>query len=89
MRTGVCPKCSSASVRAACNGLMLGQGTYATLMPSIEPGFRGMRQGHNVPGMWQFVCTNCGYLEMFVLDAEALDFVGRTWTPVPPPNPPS
>ncbi|MFD0359848.1 hypothetical protein ACFQZZ_00050 [Nocardia sp. GCM10030253] len=52
-------------------------------MPAIEPGFRGIRQGHNTHGMWQFICTTCGYLEMYVIDPEALGFVARTWSPVP------
>ncbi|QLY28668.1 hypothetical protein [Nocardia huaxiensis] len=83
MRHGHCPKCSASTVYAAQNGLRLGEHPHAVLMPHTGPGFRGMVQGHNTTGLWQFVCTTCGYLETYVLDPAAIGFIQQRWTPVP------
>ncbi|WP_067538121.1 hypothetical protein [Nocardia crassostreae] len=83
MRDGICSKCSAPTVHAAQNGLRLGEDSHAVLMPHTGPGFRGILQGHNTTGLWQFACTTCGYLEMYVLDAAAIGFIQQRWTPVP------
>ncbi|MBL1077217.1 hypothetical protein JK358_22720 [Nocardia sp. 2] len=83
MRNGICSKCSATTIFASQNGLRLGDYTHAVVMPHTGPGFRGILRGHNTAGLWQFVCTTCGYLEMYVLDGEALGVIAQQWMPVP------
>jgi len=81
MRNGTCPKCSSQSVYAAGGGLKYG--TQPALQAHIEPGFRGMRPAYQATdNIWQFVCADCGYLESYVLDDAAKDFVRQNWRSV-------
>ncbi|MET8005682.1 hypothetical protein [Nonomuraea glycinis] len=70
-------------MHAARNGLGLGGAARVGLRPHIDPGFRGIASPHNTEDLWTFACTNCGYTETYVLDPEALDFIRRTWPPVP------
>jgi ribosomal protein S27AE len=84
MRDGKCPKCGSAEVYASRNGLGVGEGFKVGLRPHIEPGFRGMLVPHQTDGLWQFLCGRCGYVEMYLLDDQALAFVRERWVRVPP-----
>ena len=85
MRRGVCPKCGTATVRAAKNGIEMGERPHQTfLRPNIGPDFRGMVRNHPTE-MWTFGCISCGYLEMYVLDPGGLAFIDGNWVEVPPP----
>jgi hypothetical protein len=65
------------------NALRLGEHPHAVLFPHREPNVRGVAMGHNTEGIWQFVCGRCGYLEMYVLDANAIAFIRSSWPLVP------
>jgi hypothetical protein len=86
MRRGICVKCGAATVRAANNGVEIGEGTQATLRPHLEPGFRGIVVPHRTD-LWAFGCTTCGYVELHVLDPEGIAFMAQQWVPVPPTAP--
>ncbi len=87
MRKGICLKCGQQTVHMARNGLQLGERLQTQLRPHTEPGYRGMFVPHETMGLWQFVCTTCGYLEMHVLDAKALGFIATSWPRVVPQPP--
>lgn len=87
MRRGICVKCGAATVRAAKNGLAMGERPDQTfLRPNIGPDFRGMVRNQGTD-LWAFGCTTCGYLELFVLEAGGLAFMEQSWAPVPPQQP--
>ncbi len=81
-------KCGATTVRGAANGLEIGERPNTTyLRPHVSPDFRGIVR--NQPAQaWAFACTTCGYLELHLLDAEALAFVAQQWMPITPPAPP-
>lgn len=85
MRRGTCPKCSATTVKAASNGLQLGEHPQAVLRTHVEPGFRGIRRNQPVD-LWTYVCTTCGYVELHLLDPAGLAFVAENWAHVAPPT---
>ena len=88
MRRGVCPKCGSATVRAARNGIDTGQtGITAVLRPDLPPDFRGVVRTHRAD-LYAYCCTSCGYVELHLPDPDDLAFVAQSWTPVPPVDAP-
>jgi hypothetical protein len=84
-------KCGAATVRAAKDGIQMGESTHTSLRPNIGPGFRGILRLHPTE-LWTFGCTSCGYVELFVLDPGGTAFMEQNWAPVPPaaasPGPP-
>ena len=82
MRHGTCAKCASTTIRAAANGVQLGEHPHAQLRPQVGPGFRGIVRNH-LTDIWSFACTTCGYVEMYLLDPEATAFIEQQWAPVP------
>jgi hypothetical protein len=82
MRRGTCVKCGATTVRAAVNGIQLGDQAYTALRPHLEPGFRGAVRRQQAD-LWAYACTTCGYVELHLLDAAALQYVGQHWLPVP------
>ena len=89
MRRGSCVKCGSATVRAAKNGVEMGdQPSRTFLRPHVGPGFRGMVRNQEAE-LWAFACTTCGYLELHLVDPSSLAFIAQQWVEVPPAPPPS
>ncbi len=82
MRRGTCVKCGAATVRAAPNGVQLGEHVQAVVRPDLAPGFRGFVRSHATDA-WTYACTTCGYFEHYLLDPQALAFVAHSWRPVP------
>lgn len=83
MRRGTCVKCGAATVRAAANGIEMGDRPSQTfLRPNIGPGFRGMVRNHSAQ-LWAFGCATCGYVELHLADPSALAFIAEHWVPVP------
>ena len=82
MRRGTCGKCGAATVRAAANGMALGEYEWAVLRPHLEPGFRGIVRPHK-SDLWTYACTTCGYVELHLIDPAALAYVTENWLPVP------
>ena len=83
MRNGTCQKCGGDEVYAAASGLPIGGGAQAAINAHIEPGFRGIRSRHMTEGLWTFLCAGCGSVEIYLLDAAAIDFVRQNWVRVP------
>jgi predicted nucleic-acid-binding Zn-ribbon protein len=89
VRRGSCVKCGSATVRAARNGVALGEHAGRTsLRPHLEPGFRGIVRPHEAE-LWAFACATCGYLELHLVDPSSLAFIAQQWVEVPPAPPPA
>lgn len=82
MRNGTCVKCGTATVRAARNGIVIGELPNTALRPDLGPGFRGMVRTQPTD-LWAFACTTCGYLELHVLDPVGLRYIEQSWTEVP------
>jgi predicted nucleic-acid-binding Zn-ribbon protein len=74
MRSGVCPKCREESVYEKENGFMLGTSSF---------GLR-VRIGFWMPAATQmsYLCTKCGYLELYVRDRQKLKTVEEKWVKV-------
>jgi predicted nucleic-acid-binding Zn-ribbon protein len=81
MRNGVCPKCSSENVFAARGGIEYGE--QGGLRAHIDEGFRGIRVTQPADDIWQYVCSDCGYVEAYLLAPESVEFVRQHWIPVP------
>jgi hypothetical protein len=95
MRRGICGKCGSSTVRAAENGVVMGESPGRTFLRApLEPGDRGWVP-HTEAKVWAFACTTCGYLELHVLDPVGIGYIAERWAPVPvqapqpPPHTPS
>ena len=82
MRNGRCPKCGGGAIRAARNGITAQSG-HTVMFPHMEGHPRGMVVRHQGQAM-QFACTQCGYLEWWVLDPETIRFIEQNWAPVTP-----
>ena len=79
MKSGKCTKCGSSSVRMARNGISTKSG-HTTMFAHMEGPPRGMvvpQQGQ----VTQFACTECGYVEAWILDPETIQFVEQNWAP--------
>ena len=88
MRDGTCGRCGGTEIYAAANGLAIGGPSQAALHAHIGPGFRGMRPSHQNAGLWQYLCADCGHLELHLLDAAAIQFARAHWVRVPPQDAP-
>ena len=82
MRRGTCVKCGATTVRAAANGMQLGDHEQAALRPHLEPGFRGAIRRQPAQ-LWTYACTTCGYVELHLIDPAALGYIAQQWLPVP------
>lgn len=90
MRDGRCVRCGATTVRAARNGIELGERPSQTYFrPHLDPGFRGIVRSH--PGeVWNLLCTTCGHLEWAIYDPATIAYINEHWMPVPvqPASPP-
>jgi len=70
MKSGQCPKCNTTTVYKKSEGIAFGDGrnikvyTSAVTIP--------------VPSE-DYVCTNCGYFERYIMDRDKLDSVAQNW----------
>ncbi len=73
MKDGKCPKCGSSKVFAATDlplkGGPFGSNTIPVSLTSMAP-------------LDNYVCTDCGYLERYVADADKLKEISRKWIDV-------
>lgn len=95
MKRGLCVKCGAATVRAARNGIQMGDRIDTLLRPHVDAGSRGATRSQSAE-LWAFGCFSCGYVELYVLDAASRDFMKKKWAAVapegastPPPPPPA
>jgi predicted RNA-binding Zn-ribbon protein involved in translation (DUF1610 family) len=84
VRNGRCPTCGSTTIRAARNGLQLGENYAIGIRPHRAPDEQGVFRAHRTEDIWAFVCTTCGALELYVIDEQALAFIRERWVEVPP-----
>jgi hypothetical protein len=82
MRSGVCPRCNGDEVYGSQQGLPLAGGHQVTLQAHVDEGFRGIRPWHRTTGLFEYVCAGCGYVEVHLLDPDAIAFVRRNWVRV-------
>jgi hypothetical protein len=66
---------------------MAGPNPGAQIRPDVGPGFKGILHTHRTD-IWSFVCTSCGYVEVHLIDPEAVAFAEREWAAVPFTPPP-
>lgn len=55
--------------------------SHTTMFAHME----GRRRGMVVPQQGearQFACTECGYLEWWILDPQTIQFIEQSWAPV-------
>lgn len=76
MKTGTCPKCSSANVFMEQCGIELGRSSL---------GVRIRTTMMTAPSaITSYVCTDCGYFENYIADADKLADVAQKWQRVEP-----
>jgi hypothetical protein len=80
-------KCGAVAVRAARNGVVMGEYAQTQLRPNLGPDFRGMAR-NQMADVWAFGCTSCGYVELYVLDPAGIAFMQQNWEPVGHEGPP-
>ena len=76
MLNGRCPKCNSTTVFAKRNGVQVGDNSRGMFVFTSA-----------ITSTTQFdacVCSTCGFLELYVADANKLAEVTRAWTPIKP-----
>jgi hypothetical protein len=72
MKDGKCPKCNSATVYSKLNGMSLGDGGIHVHL-STEWASRAVR------GVRHYICTTCGYFEVYIEDKAKLEAVAKDW----------
>lgn len=78
MKTGICPKCGSLNVFMQQGGMELGRssmGVYVRTAMMTAPS-----------AINSYICTDCGYFENYIADADKLGDVALKWKPVIPPE---
>jgi hypothetical protein len=77
MKSGQCPKCSSTTVFSKLNGMSLGDGSIHVYLSSewASKPVRGSRH---------FLCTTCGYFEVYIEDKAKLEAVAKDWQKIGP-----
>ncbi|MFL5733449.1 MAG: hypothetical protein ACJ78Q_09615 [Chloroflexia bacterium] len=76
MKSGQCPKCGSFDVRSGAY-LPNKQGTYFSNTIPVSGGIYPRQVALD-----NYVCLNCGYLESYISDLEALRRIASKWAPV-------
>jgi len=75
MKDGKCPKCNSNTVHSKLNGMNLGEGgihVYVSSEWASKP----------VRGSRHYICTTCGYFEVYIEDKAKLEAVTKDWRKV-------
>ncbi|MEZ0066682.1 putative nucleic-acid-binding Zn-ribbon protein [Streptacidiphilus sp. MAP12-20] len=75
MRSGICPKCRSASVHFTRNGIRRGQAFGLTV-----------RGAWSTAQSEDFVCTSCGYFEQYFTPGGTLQKIAEKWPLIRPAN---
>ena len=70
MKTGTCPKCSSAEIFSG-TGIALKKGPFGS--NSIPVGLT------SIAALDNYVCGECGYVESYISDPEKLTEISRKW----------
>ena len=70
MKTGTCPKCSSAEIFSGA-GIALKKGPFGS--NSIPVGLT------SIAALDNYVCGECGYVESYISDPEKLTEISRKW----------
>ena len=73
MKDGKCPKCNSATVYTKRQGISFASDTFFYVRISSERTSRSLKEADH------YVCTTCGYLEMYIEDKAKLEAVTKDW----------
>jgi hypothetical protein len=76
MKDGKCPKCNSATVYTKRQGISFASDTYFYVRISSE------RMSRSVSDVDHYICTTCGYLEIYIEDNAKLEAVAKDWKKV-------
>jgi len=75
MRRGVCVKCGATTVYAKDKGISYGSGSGLYVHTSM------ISQSTDCQS---YVCTTCGYYELYITDPKKLEAVAKKWQYIPP-----
>jgi hypothetical protein len=78
MRSGVCVKCSAPTIFAKDDGISYGSGGSLYVHTGMI--------SQAVPSK-SFVCTTCGYYELYITEPKKLADVAQKWQQIPPSTP--
>lgn len=73
MKRGVCPKCGSSTVYSQPGGLGFGNQAYIYIYAGGKSKASSTRA---------YLCTSCGYQEVYLTDKEFLAEAAKTWSRV-------
>ena len=73
MKSGTCPKCASESVYSG-TSIPLKKGPFGSNSIPISL--------TSVAALDNYVCTDCGYVESYISDAERLTEIAKKWVRV-------
>ena len=76
MKDGKCPKCNSATIYYKRQGIGFGSDDYFYVRISSE------RMSRSLKEVDHYVCTSCGYVEMYLEDKAKLEAVAKDWKKV-------
>ena len=77
MRSGICPKCGSATIYSKPQGIGFAQQTSVYV---YDAGSKYAKPSSTVA----YACTTCGYYELYMLGTSVLGDIATTWPRVPP-----
>jgi len=74
MKNGKCPKCGSTNIHSKRGGLGYSNSSSIYIyLPQSQP-----------TSPVEYVCTSCGYVEMYIVEAARLAEIDKAWPKVPP-----
>jgi len=74
MKSGKCPKCGSTNVHYKRGGLgFSNSSSIYVYLPQSQP-----------TSPMEYVCTSCGYTEIYIVEAARLAEIDKAWPKVPP-----
>lgn len=76
MKNGTCPKCNSTTVYTKRQGISFASDTYFYVRISSE------RMSRSVSEVDHYICTTCGYVELYIEDKTKLEAVAKDWKKV-------
>ena len=68
MKTGICPKCQARTVHVKNEAIITNSGATVIIVGMFA-------RAH----LRTYVCTTCGYVEQYVIEADALPKIARDW----------
>ena len=76
MKDGKCPKCNSDTVYTKRQGISFASDDYFYVRISSD------RMSRSLKEVDHYVCTTCGYVEIYLEDKAKLDAIAKDWKKV-------